>query len=49
MQGVAPFLLMKAGGWSSSDMVDQRYGNLVPSDVMELSSRVDGLDWDTLD
>lgn len=47
--GATPFLVMKAGGWSSTNMVDQRYGHLFPSDVVELSRRVDRLDWDTLD
>lgn len=47
--GAAPFLVMKAGGWSNLDMVSKVYGHLWPSDVVELGRKVDALDWDALD
>lgn len=47
--GAAPFLGMKAGGWSSLDMVSTVYGHLWPSDIAELGHKVDALDWDDLD
>ncbi len=47
--GAAPFLVMKAGGWSSLDMVSKVYGHLWPSDIPQLGRLVDRLDWDALD
>ena len=47
--GATPFLVMKAGGWASLDMVSSVYGHLWPSDVVELGRKVDALDWDALD
>lgn len=47
--GAAPFLVMKAGGWASLDMVSKVYGHLWPSDVVELGRKVDALDWAALD
>lgn len=46
--GAAPFLVMKAGGWASLDMVSKVYGHLWPSDVAELGRKVDALDWAAL-
>jgi hypothetical protein len=47
--GATPFLVMKAGGWASLDMVSKVYGHLWPSDVVELGRKVDALDWAALD
>ncbi len=47
--GAAPFLVMKAGGWASLDMVSRVYGHLWPSDVADLGRKVDALDWSALD
>lgn len=47
--GAAPFLVMKAGGWASLDMVSKVHGHLWPSDVVELGRKVDALDWHGLD
>jgi integrase len=47
--GAAPFLVMKAGGWASLDMVSRVYGHLWPSDVVALARKVDALDWSALD
>ena len=44
-----PFLVMKAGGWASLDIIPSVYGQLWPSDVAELQRKLDALDWDTLD
>jgi integrase len=43
--GATPFLVMKAGGWASLDMVSKVYGHPWPSDVVGLGRKVDALDW----
>jgi integrase len=46
--GASSLLVMKAGGWSSLDMVGKVYGHLWPSDVVELGRKVSDLDWENL-